>query len=116
MSNDNSPPPIRIQRRACASCGATICPGGNSGASSSAGEAGTALASGSVDVAVAACDGGAAAVFAGGFQPGGALISTIPLHFGQAKIWPIADSCRTFNRERHVMQVTEKSSTAGGRP
>lgn len=117
ISNDSSPPPIRIQRRACASCGATICPGASSGASSSAGDAGTALASGSVDgVAAGVFAGGAAGVFAGGFQPGGALISTIPLHFGQARIWPIADSCRTFNRERHVMQVTEKSSTAGGRP
>ena len=70
ISNDSSPPPIRIQRRACASCGATICPGGNSGPSSAAGDAGTAVASGSV-VGAAGFDDGAEAAFAGGFQPGG---------------------------------------------
>ena len=116
MSSDNNPPPIRIQRRACASCGATICPGGNSGESSAPCDAETAVPSDSVGVATSAFDGGAAVAFGGGFQPGGGLISTMPLHFGQAKICPIADSCRTFNRERHVMQVTEKSSTASGRP
>jgi hypothetical protein len=44
-------------------------------------------------------------------QLGGGLIITIPPHFGQARICPIAAWSRTFSRDLQVVQVMENRST-----
>lgn len=125
INSANTPPPMSTHLRACASCGATIIPGGPSGASSGGVVSGDAAgrgcrgdpAEGTFADGVSVSDAADESFFGGGggFQPGGASICTMPLHFGQARICPMALSCRTFNFERHVMQVTEKSSTGANR-
>ncbi|MBA4019364.1 MAG: hypothetical protein C0483_19535 [Pirellula sp.] len=51
------------------------------------------------------------AVSTGGFQPSGAMICTMPPHRGQARICPMAETCRTLIFARHVMHGTVNSST-----
>lgn len=126
MSNAKTAPPIKIHFRACASSGATTISGGASGPSSCGTDSRVAavgrgcrgpLGGGGSDLWVpTAGEDSVKAGFGGGFQPGGGSICTMPLHFGQARICPIALSCRTFNRAWQVMQVTEKSSTGAVHP
>jgi hypothetical protein len=51
---------------------------------------------------------GATAVGCPFCQPSGGLTITMPPHLGQARMWPMAASSRTFSRDLQVVQVMEK--------